>query len=393
MFSMQFPARAAVYRSGAAVLTLVILIAVGRPALGQQGDFVIFGYNDLGMHCMNEDASEFLLLPPYNTLRAQVLSRRDEHPLIISSGVTLRYMIQDNTHSADKTNFWSYTEALFGVKLAPNVGLTGNGLAGELQPAPEEDWVVTGIPITPLNDAGREDPYPLATITVLEAGKVVARTQAVVPVSWEINCNLCHNTAGISVATDILRAHDRLHGTTLESRKPVLCAECHADPALGAPGQEGVPTLTSAMHAAHAPRMDQVALANKCYACHPGLRTQCQRDVHFEIGLQCVDCHGGMEAVGDPARRPWVDQPRCGDCHARIGFEFEQRDTLYRNSVGHGGVHCTACHNSPHAITPTVTEIDNQQAIVLQGHAGKIDKCTVCHTEQPEDPFFHSRDD
>ena len=31
------------------------------------GDMVVLGYNDLGMHCMNQDFSEFMILPPFNT--------------------------------------------------------------------------------------------------------------------------------------------------------------------------------------------------------------------------------------------------------------------------------------------------------------------------------------
>lgn len=105
--------------------------------------------------------------------------------------------------------------------------------------------------------------------------------------------------------------------------------------------------------------------------------------------MRCTECHGEMQDVGDPVRRPWIDEPRCSDCHIRPGFEFEQPGTLFRDSRGHSGVQCSACHGSPHAITPTVTGVDNLQAIALQGHPGKIDTCIVCHTEQPGDPFFH----
>ncbi|MBK7403496.1 MAG: hypothetical protein IPJ41_02395 [Phycisphaerales bacterium] len=147
------------------------------------------------------------------------------------------------------------------------------------------------------------------------------------------------------------------------------------------------------MHGAHASRMDQVDLENSCYACHPGVRTQCQRDVHYARGIGCTDCHGGMADVGDQGRTPWVDEPRCSTCHSRQGFQFEQANTLYRDSKGHSGVHCYACHGSPHAITPTVTEPDNLQAINLQGHAGVIDTCAVCHTSPPDEPFFHKVND
>ncbi len=355
--------------------------------------YVVFGANDLGMHCMQSDFSEFMILPPYNTVHAQVINRQGEEPHIVTSGVTLDFTIPGNTTAVDKTNWWTYDEQILGVDFPPDIGLTGNGLAGMMTPTGNNDFAITGVPLTPIDDNGLENPYPLATITVTQNGAEMARTQAVVPVSWEVNCSLCHNTPGISPGTDILRAHDRMHGTTLEQQQPVFCAGCHADPALGAVGDPNLPTFSAAMHGAHADRMDQVDLENDCYACHPGLRTQCQRDIHYANGVYCTDCHGGMVEVGDPARTPWLDQPRCDDCHNRAGFQFEQPGTLYRDSKGHSGVHCYACHGSPHAITPTVTEPDNLQAINIQGHAGLIGECSVCHTEPPVEPFFHKVND
>lgn len=358
-----------------------------------QGPLVVIAYNDLGMHCMNDEFSELVILPPFNNVRAQVIERGIEPEILGGDDVTLSYVIPSNTHSADKTNFWTYAEALFGVPLPPNVGLTGNGMSGTMEPIFEDYYEVTGIPITPIEDTGRLNPYPLATITAMHNDGRTAVTQTVVPVSSEISCNLCHGAEGVSVATDILRDHDTLHGTDLENAKPVLCASCHADPALGLPGNPDLPNLSLAMHAAHAPRMDLVNLDNTCYACHPGIRTQCQRDVHLANEVECMDCHGGMLAVGDPARTPWVDEPRCSDCHDQPGFEFEQPGKLFKDSIGHGGVQCAICHGSPHAITPAMTATDNLQAILLQGQSGVISNCLVCHSQQPDEPFFHSVED
>lgn len=356
--------------------------------------YVVFGYNDLGMHCMNEDFSELMILPPYNTFHALVI-RRGEDPEIVRSNVTIDYTIQSNTTSVTKTNFWDYEDMLFGASLPADIGLTGNGLSGMMvfdPAAGRNDWVVTGVPVTPIEDDGTENPYPLATITVAVGGQDTVQTQSVVPVSWEISCNLCHNEEGISTATNILRAHDRLHSTKLEQSKPVACGACHAQPALGWSGIPGRPSLSRAMHGSHASRMSLANLDVDCYACHPGIRTQCLRDVHFSSGMECTSCHGSMTDVADPSRLPWQTEPRCADCHPRVprwGFEMEQPNTLYRDSKGHHGVHCSACHGSPHAITPTVQLADNMQAIALQGKPGKIDKCTVCHTQTPDESFDH----
>lgn len=359
------------------------------------GPMVVLGYNDLGMHCLGSRFDEICILPPANTLRATVI-RRGEEPEIMNGDVTVTYSIPGNTTSITKTNFWDYDVPLFGVNLPPNIGLFGKGLSGTMGVTLDGDWIAAGIPITPITDAGAEDPYQLALIRVMQNGQTVATTSAVIPVSWEMHCDFCHNTKGITPETDILRKHDRMHGTQLESQKPVLCARCHADPALGAPGDPGVSNLSLAMHRSHANRKfpGKAQMMNKCYACHPGPKTQCMRDVHFKkAGNVCVSCHGDMAAVANPARRPWVDEPQCGSCHQVPGHEYEQPGVLYRDSVGHGGVKCEACHGSPHAITPTRQPNDNVQAIALQNHAGVIDRCTVCHTTQPNEAFFHRREE
>lgn len=375
------------------VLLGVALMTPGCPPQQTGGSYVVLGYNELGMHCMNQDFSEMMILPPYNTLHAQVI-RRGGEPSITSSGVTVTYSIPGNTTSSNKTNFWTYAQDLFGLAapLPLDIGLAGNGLAGSMTPTGNNDWSAVGIPITPLNDQMVEDPYPLATITVLRQGAEVATTQAVVPVSWEISCDLCHVEPGVSTATAILRAHDRLHTTTLEQQKPVMCGNCHAQAPLGAAGSPGLPSLSRAMHGAHAARMSMLpdTIQVACYACHPGVRTQCLRDVHASHGMVCTDCHGNMSNVADAGRRPWVDEPRCGDCHQRQNFAFEEPNKLFRESRGHNGVHCAACHGAPHAIGPTINPQDNVQAIQRQGHSGEINKCTVCHTQTPDDFFNHT---
>lgn len=377
----------------------VVAAALGSAAFGLMGgmrlidpNYTIVAYNDLGMHCMQQDFSQMMILPPYNTLHAQVI-RRGIEPEIIEQDARVSYVLPTNTHSTDKCNFWTYAPQLLGANLAPDVGVAGAGLAGNMTyNAARRDHEIVGIPVTPIDDSGKENPYPLAYVRATVGGQVVAETQAVVPVSWEMSCNLCHNTPGISMATDILRKHDRLHNTTLELHQPVLCASCHSDNALGAPGQPGVSSLSSAMHLAHANRMDQAGLQNSCYACHPGVRTNCQRDTHAVAGITCVTCHTSMEAVGSPTRRPWLDEPRCDQCHNRPNSEYEQPGTLFRNSVGHGGVQCMTCHGSPHAVGTARTPADNLQANRLQGHSGPIDTCTVCHTVQPSQSFFHRRE-
>lgn len=361
------------------------------------GSYVVLGYNDLGMHCMNQDFSQLCILPPFNNLHAQIIQRGSE-PKIVTSGVDVQYRVPGNTVSHNKTNFWQFAPVLFGANLPPDIGLTGNGLSGTMKPTGQNDWAATGIPITPIDDLGQLSPYNMSEIKVVKNGKSVATTHAVVPVSWEISCNICHapGGTGAEVDADILRKHDVKHHTSLLGSGSVLCAKCHADPALGTTGIQGVKSLSHAMHASHANRMEPVAsLGNKCYACHPGYQTNCQRDIHFAKGIYCIDCHGDMGAVGATTRTPWVSEPKCATCHKsrRPEFDFEETGKLFKDSHGHGNVHCSACHGSPHAIGPAVTAADNLQAIEHQGFAGTISKCTVCHTSTPKERFEHKRDD
>jgi hypothetical protein len=88
-------------------------------------------------------------------------------------------------------------------------------------------------------------------------------------------------------------------------------------------------------------------------------------------------------------RKPWLEEPRCGNCHAA---QFaEETGKLFRQSKGHGGLFCSACHGSPHAIQPTVIERDNVQNITLQGYSGPLRDCTVCHGTAPTAPGPHGR--
>ncbi len=121
--------------------------------------------------------------------------------------------------------------------------------------------------------------------------------------------------------------------------------------------------------------------------CHPGYQTKCLRGTMAAAGLTCQDCHGSMRDVGNPARRPWTDLPRCGNCHA--SQYAENPGQLYRNSKGHGGLYCEACHGSPHAILPSTEANDNIQNIGLQGSPGVLRDCTVCHNPVPAGPGPH----
>ena len=136
-----------------------------------QNNYVVLGWNDLGMHCANKDFDSIVILPPYNNFRAQAILKGDANtwPSVVTSGLQLNYSIPGNTYSAGKTNFWDYDSVLFGVNLPENIGLTGAGLSGTMGNASDHFWV-DGVPITPYTDDNlqTEDPYQLALLELLD---------------------------------------------------------------------------------------------------------------------------------------------------------------------------------------------------------------------------------
>lgn len=51
-----------------------------------------------------------------------------------------------------------------------------------------------GIPMSPFDDSGRQNPFPLVRVEASEGGGVVATSDAVLPVSSETSCSNCHSS-------------------------------------------------------------------------------------------------------------------------------------------------------------------------------------------------------
>ncbi len=453
--------------------------AIKQPFVSASG-WTLVGWNDLGMHCMDADYSVFSILPPYNTIHAHLINASGKL-LPNASGITVTYeAVADpagsiNTTSQGKTNFWQYVQALYGAAPAPDLGLAGNAMPGfGNQPQPMAfdsslNWFsAVGIPLTPYDDAGNKNTYPMMKLVARDsAGAVLATTNIVAPVSDEMDCRACHSSGSGPAAQpvagwvndpnsdrdyklNILRLHDDLQGgidayqqalgkagynsaglfaSATADQKPVLCATCHGSNALAGTGIDGISPLTRAVHGLHARVLDPDAgvtlndSSNRtaCYRCHPGSTTQCLRGVMGNAKatdgtmlIQCQSCHGGMAAVGDPARQGWFQEPNCQSCHTGTGtsnagqIQFTSvfdasgnvrqavdqtfatnPDTpapglsLYRFSQGHGGLQCETCHGSTHAEYPTSHANDNLQSIQLQGHDGVIAECSACHSTVP----------
>lgn len=462
----------------------------------------LLGWNNLGMHCMDSSYSEFSILPPYNTIEAQLIVNGK---LIKSgTGYTVTYeAVRDpdgsiNSTSVGKGNWMPNAPMIYGVpsNWSADQGLAGWNMPGihntpqrmlfeqRNAPAPGASTLVNwfraeGIPITPYDDSGQKNPYPLMRLVARNlANQVVAQSDVVLPVSDEMDCRACHGARTQEAArpfngwlTDpnpdreyrlnILKRHDdremdpatghaALYSEALEARgydpaglyasaiagKPALCAGCHASEALGtgsfasSRGNGSVPPLTTSIHSLHAEVMDPAfklplnSSENRaaCYLCHPGSATRCLRGAMGNavapdgtMSMQCQSCHGNMKQVGSSARVGWFMEPKCQSCHTGTAtrnngqirynsvFDAENHErvavdstfattpdspaagiSLYRFSVGHGGLQCSACHGSTHAEFPASHRNDNLRNVQIQGHAGVTVECMACHTTLPK---------
>ncbi len=362
------------------------------------GAYALLGWNDLGMHCYNLDFQDIAVLPPYNTLWAQVIKRGDP-PQIVTQGISVSYSFPDNTISSTKTNFWDYANKLFGITLAKDVGLKGKKLADvmDINLTGTPHFIAEGIPLTEYTDKDLANRYPYQKAQMvakdLATNQTLATLTVVAPVSTEMHCETCHASGKdpggnqSRPTLNILALHDGEEGTNLLNNRPVLCASCHSSNALGLPGRAGLPSLSNAMHQKHAGRVPNST--DGCYSCHPGPSTKCMRDVMSQNvtskldptrKMNCIDCHGTMDQVGQNTS-PWLNEPRCDTCHTDP--KYAQNNALYRFSTGHGGVACEACHDSTHAIATSREPNDAIKFIQLQGHAGTLSDCTVCHLTKP----------
>jgi len=344
-----------------ALLIVVMATCLATPALAVDGGWTLVGWNDLGMPCMDADYRVFAILPPYNTVHAQLI---DPDGMLVTTpaGITVTYeAVADpsgsiNTSSAGKTGFWDHVLELFGVDLAPD-----QGLAGFTMPGPGNipqamvfdeglDWFTAeGIPITPYDDGGSKSYYPMMRLIARDSnGAVLASTDVVLPVSDEMDCSACHSSGAGEAARpgngwewspdseldyrlNILQLHDEMRSgsaayagllttvgydpdglyATAKASITVLCATCHASNALPGTGVAGLPFLTQAIHSRHALVLDPtngLALDSSdnrtsCYRCHPGSETSCLRG-----------------AMGAAVAADGVLEMECQSCHGSLSL-------------------------------------------------------------------------
>ncbi len=350
---------------------------------------VVLAWPVRGMNPMDASYETASLRPPGVSLRAQVVRRGVTPALAPTEGLGLSYAPDDATTTAGTTDFWFHAGALLGDD-APSIalGLTGLAIEGEFS-GEGTLFEANGVPVVPTEGVGETGPFPHMALTLKDAeGVSLVEGLVLAPSSWDLGCGACH---GDDWTADVLARHDARHGGTLSAETPVRCGACHAQPELGWAGDGETDGLAPAMHRAHAGRMKQLqGLEPSCLACHPGPDTPFHRGKHADGHHSCEDCHGSMEALVVEGRTPWQDLPRCLDCHQKPDVEYEQEGLGFSDSVGHGGLSCPACHHAAHGLYPSTLDADNAQNIELQGYAGVVSTCVVCHDPAPSVLFPHA---
>lgn len=426
---------------GVSMLTAAPSGGGGGSALTTTGPRVMAS-NDLGMHCACPNFDFVTVLPPFNTLRAQVFVKGSDNPSVTTS-YRVTYSVKENTDAILKADpyFQNWIKNAPKMGFLPVVradgrvqGIGGATLSGDMTKK-SGFYEVVGVPIypvvtktskdimtDPLGGPNR-DPYLTWVVNVLDStGKVVATTQNTAPIAFG-GCCACHQklaqSYGYSNPTPLqsFQVMGMLHAknsSRIDISKidpdgdgvpgPIRCSQCHLDPAMGEstpPGYAGYAksryTFSDVLHRFHTQSTVVLSsydanIAKDCYQCHPGNGVNCYRDTHTTKSINghaiwCTDCHGDLNqriGTGELAN-PWniATLPKCATCH---GNHNESTTSItgifgaFLGSKGHmGKVLCSTCHGSPHGLSSSTLSNDNVQNINLQNDSRAIGNCAVCH--------------
>lgn len=375
-------------RFGFRVTVAGLGFVLGMVAGAATTNWTVIGWNNLGMHCMDSDYSVFSILPPYNTINAQVVGSVTTKTWLVrdaaTCGVNYKAVADPdgsiNTYSAGKSDFSDHVASLFGISLPMDVGLPVPGPASYSMPGPSNTaqvmgfetnmgWFVAyGIPITPYDDKGNPNQYAMMRLTASNAVGALRSTDIVLPVSDEMNCRLCHlsgsdpaakpaagwvNQAhpGRDYRLNILRLHDQMQGsnpvfraalsstpynvaglypTVVQDHTSILCARCHASEALPGSGVAGVPPLTRAIHSLHAEVRDP---RNGLTLDNEGNRTACYA-CHPGSVTRCLRGAMGKAVANDGSM-----SMQCQSCHGSMSQVGSTNRTGWLMEPN-----CQACH-------------------------------------------------
>ena len=297
------------------------------------------------------------------------------------------------------------------------------------------DWFAAdGIPLIPVDDAGRANAYPLMRVAASDkaTGKPLAFTDIVLPVASEADCQNCHadpSDAGNGIAStfasvgfdviraahapgpekllnaakiNILRLHDAKHGdryTSSVDGKPAVC-DAAADPNDPDCLANQTPVQCSQCH--YSPALD-LAQVGPVDDTQQGVKGR-QQTRHISMSRAMHDFHGRQKDIDgkplfpsmpapDSAQRasgPAVNdfelgllEKTCYQCHPG------KQTQCLRGAMFKGGVVCQDCHGD-------MAQVGNDFSARLAS-GGSLDlgkrvpwasepKCQSCHTGDAAQP-------
>ena len=360
-------------------------------------NWVVTGWNNLGMHCLDSDFSVFSILPPYNTINAQIIASTNGHAWIVTNAdvfAVTYHAVADadnsiNTTSIGKGNFWTYVYPIFGVNLPPDTGLAVQwptpfampGVANVPQAMGyESNWmwyVAYGIPIMAYDDVGKPNQYPMMRLTAkTNGGPGLATADIVLPVSDEMDCRKCHlsntftNPADPRVAAkpaagwfftphpgtdyrlNILRLHDEEQAGKPEYTSALAAKGFRTSGLFDTVTLDNHPILCAACHLSE-------ALPNSGFGGIPPL-TEAVHGLHAGVvdprngltlnaasnRLACYSCHPGSVtrclrgAMGKAVAPDGSMEMQCQSCHGSISTVGSTNRVGWLNEPT-----CQACHS------------------------------------------------
>ena len=376
----------------AAVMSLVLTACGNETDVGEAGgaaaapagavitspNFTILASNDLGMHCACPSFDTFMLLPPFNTLRAQVIKKGSPSLLGSSTQYKLNYSIVENTDAVLKADPYFKSWINNAPKIFPGFqpltadgriqSITGATLSGtmDLNTTGTTWFEKVGIPAYPVTTNTAADimtdplggpkrtPYltgHLELVDTTAGNKVVASDDVTVPVAFGGCCN-CHLKVAqaygkTATPADSFATMGMLHAKSnrIDFAKldpdgdgvagPIRCSVCHWDPAMGeakAPGFSATypnyKILPGATFTAADVRTSTRSFSDVLHRYHTQ-SSAVLASYDANIAKNCYDCHPGNGANcyrdTHTSKKNAGGQPIwCTDCHGDLNQRVAQ---------------------------------------------------------------------
>ncbi len=400
------------------------------------GDYALIAWNDLGMHCVCPDPQLMLLLPPWNTVRAQVIDKRTSSPVVTNDDAQLRieYKVRENSYgdggagdlSLDPQYLaWLDTaEDHFpgcGINRENPLGLAGNGLTGTFEPREmvgqrtTRYWVAEGIPAFPPRvsenpdfidtEGGGRKAYLHADLTLRHqgTGQVLATTSTTIPVA-NGGCCSCHKEVaelrgyvkrgasesdvhdrfqammvahaadtGVDPLNDLAQPTYDADGHLIATDVPIRCSKCHSDPALGG---EAALDPTWVLYGKSAGSVTQISTLSKALHGFHGTDSRVE-GIDPTIDTNCYQCHPGGEGPAGCFRGlHYAVSLDCADCHGDLDARLAegQLDAPWHPSTLPD---CQDCHNRSYGGDGTPELFGTY--LGSAGHKNDQILCSTCH--------------